>query len=56
MTDITAGALPRQTSELAPPSVKKSFFRRLYDSMVEARTRQAEAIIREYRQHGSPLW
>jgi len=51
MTDITFGTAAAAKTATAPvrDTAKKSFLRRLYDAMVEARMRQAEAIMKDYR-------
>ena len=58
MTDITLGTLPTGAAAAAKTSetAKRGFFRRLLDAMVEARMRQAEAIVKDIRRNGIAAW
>jgi len=52
MTDITyntvAGAAPAPAS--AHETARKPLWRRIFEAMAEARMRQAERIVRDYRE------
>jgi hypothetical protein len=56
MTDITLGSVPARTTaaEAARDPAKKSLFRRIFDALVEARTLQAERLIKEVRENRYP--
>jgi hypothetical protein len=58
MTDITVERLPVDSAapERAGKDSRKGFFRRIFDAMIEARVRQAEAIVREIRNGRHPVW
>jgi len=58
MTDFTVGTMPAGVSGAAraPEAEKAGFFKRLFDALVEARMRQAEAIVKQYREDGASMW
>ena len=58
MTDITVGTMPASVSGAAhnPDAAKAGFFKRMFDALVEARMRQAQAIVKQYHETGTTMW
>jgi hypothetical protein len=56
MTDITVGTLTREATKSARNTAHKSFLRRLFEALIEARTRQAAVLLEDYRRNGPSIW
>jgi len=50
MTDITYDKAIAAPAPAAAKPAGKGYWRRVFDAMVEARTRQAERLVREYQE------
>jgi hypothetical protein len=50
MTDITYDNVAVQAPAVAQQTARQSVWRRMLEAMIEARMRQAERIVKEYRE------